>query len=202
MIDLEVNLKRIVSVLDDLQIPYFIGGSVASSLIGTFRHTNDIDIVAELSKERSVQLHSEIKSEFYIDLDTVYEAIHTNSSFSILHLKTMMKTDIFLKKRDAWSNEAFDRRKKTSFVINDKPLALFMPSVEDMILQKLIWFQLTGGASERQWNDVKSMIKVRANEIDYRYLFKWSDWLQITEILDQAVAEYESEMELTLEKEG
>jgi hypothetical protein len=41
-------LKKIVDVLEDLQIPYFVTGAVASIAYGEPRLTNDIDIVADL----------------------------------------------------------------------------------------------------------------------------------------------------------
>lgn len=40
------TLTPIVDVLEQLAIPYHIGGSVASSIYGEFRPTQDVDIVA------------------------------------------------------------------------------------------------------------------------------------------------------------
>jgi hypothetical protein len=42
------TLTPIVEVLDQLALPYHVGGSVASSLYGQFRPTQDVDIVADI----------------------------------------------------------------------------------------------------------------------------------------------------------
>ena len=39
---------QVGAVLDTLQVPYLIGGSLASSLVGLPRATQDVDLVAEL----------------------------------------------------------------------------------------------------------------------------------------------------------
>ena len=194
MLDLNTTLSKVVSIFDSLEIPYFIGGSVASSLLGIFRHTNDIDLVGAFTGNEADAFHQAVKSDFYIDYETFLEAIKTETSFSILHLETMIKVDVFIKKRDAWSNQAFSRRKKTAFGDDLNPIEIYLPSVEDMILQKLIWFELSGGKSERQWNDVKNMIKLKANQINYLYLFQWGGFLKLMNQLDQVILEVESEL--------
>jgi len=45
-LDLSVSLAKL---LDDIGVPYVIGGSVASSLIGEPRSTVDIDIAVQLT---------------------------------------------------------------------------------------------------------------------------------------------------------
>ena len=43
-----VVTAKVTSVLEKLAIPYFIGGSLASTLYGMVRATQDSDIIAEL----------------------------------------------------------------------------------------------------------------------------------------------------------
>ncbi len=47
---IEVTI-RVTQVLEKLNIPYFIGGSLASTLYGMVRTTQDSDIVAEMQLE-------------------------------------------------------------------------------------------------------------------------------------------------------
>jgi hypothetical protein len=47
---IDVVLK-VIAVLEELEIPYLIGGSFASSLYGIVRSTNDTDIVAALKPQ-------------------------------------------------------------------------------------------------------------------------------------------------------
>jgi hypothetical protein len=50
---IEVTI-RVTQVLEKLNIPYFIGGSLASTLYGMVRTTQDSDIVAEMRLEHLV----------------------------------------------------------------------------------------------------------------------------------------------------
>lgn len=43
-------------------------------------------------------------------------------------------------------------------------------SPEDTILHKLRWFQMGGGVSERQWNDILGVLQVQASRLDLAYL--------------------------------
>jgi len=44
-------LASLFAVLDEMEIRYFAGGSVASSIHGIARYTQDVDIVADLAPE-------------------------------------------------------------------------------------------------------------------------------------------------------
>jgi hypothetical protein len=43
-----------------------------------------------------------------------------------------------------------------------------------------------GGISERQWNDLLSVLKVQANTLDYDYLRHWAAELGIADLLLRA----------------
>ena len=145
--------QRVVQEFERLDIRYFVGGSLASSLHGIPRATQDVDIVAEIKTGHIPKLVDALEKEFYIDADMIKDAIQTRMSFNIIHLATMFKVDIFVLKNDMASQEEMERRKH--YQISDAPdQMLFLASAEDIILHKLYWFQLGGGVSERQWNDV------------------------------------------------
>ena len=44
-------VARIVAVFDELSVPYVVGGSLASSVYGIPRATQDVDLVADLRLE-------------------------------------------------------------------------------------------------------------------------------------------------------
>ena len=47
------GFTRVIEVLDRLKIPYFVGGSLASSVHGKSRPTMDADIVADIQAEQT-----------------------------------------------------------------------------------------------------------------------------------------------------
>jgi hypothetical protein len=183
---------QIVQVFDRLNFPYFVGGSLASSLHGVPRATQDVDIVTDIKIEHIPQFVKAFESEFYIDADMIRDAIQHRTSFNIIHLETMFKVDIFILKPDNASQEEMRRRKQ--YQVSDVPLQmLFLASAEDIILHKLYWFQLGGGVSERQWNDVLGVIRVQYEKLDHIYLEKAAHQRGVLALLQKALKEVEVE---------
>lgn len=171
-------------ILDDLDIPYLVGGSIASSIYGEPRATQDIDIVAEL-KDRHVQpLIAATQNAFYIAEEDVLRAVSRLSSFNIIHLETMTKVDIFVLGADALDREEMRRRQSRSVAGTQ----LVVATPEDIVLQKLIWFWKGGGVSDRQWRDVLGVLKVQAERLDWDYLKHWAESLKLSDLLQRAKA--------------
>jgi hypothetical protein len=57
------------------------------------------------------------------------------------------------------------------------------------VLQKLLWYQLGGNISERQWRDVQGILKVQAGALDEEYLQRWAAELNLTDLLNDARAD-------------
>lgn len=178
-------IEIVAAIFDRLSITYLIGGSVASGIHGVYRYTNDIDFVADIPIEKVTPLVGALK-DFYADDEMILDAVETNTSFSILHLELMIKVDVFLKEHDAWSDEVW-RRREFAEVSTDGEVKAFLPSSEDAILQKIRWFVLGNGVSDRQWGDILGMLKARANKLDYAYLRAWASRLGLLDLLEKAM---------------
>jgi hypothetical protein len=74
---------RLASALDGLRVPYAVGGSLASSLHGVPRATNDVDIVADLRTAHVDRFVSAIEEHFYVDAEMVRGAVADRSSFNV-----------------------------------------------------------------------------------------------------------------------
>jgi hypothetical protein len=182
-------LKPFIKVLDKLSISYYIGGSLASSIYGLPRSTMDIDIVANIQSFHISHLKHNLESEFYIDEDMIKEAIDRLSSFNLIHLETAMKIDVFIQKRDSYQDSALNRKQKDTLVENDKSSEFYFSSPEDIILNKLLWYEKGNRVSERQWLDVLGVIKVQGNSLDKDYLTNWAKKLDIYSLLVDAFTE-------------
>jgi hypothetical protein len=86
---------KVTSILESLQIPYFISGSLASSFHGMVRTTQDADVVAKLDLLNAAELAAALQDDFFVDEQMVADAVRRHSSFNILHRKTMFKVDLF-----------------------------------------------------------------------------------------------------------
>jgi len=186
---IEVTLK-VTHVLETLGIPYLIGGSLASTLYGMVRTTQDSDIVAEMKPEHLQPFVSALQDEFYLDEEMIAESIQRHSSFNIIHRETMFKVDVFIPSPRPFLQSQLIRAQMQTFLFDTEVSAKFA-SPEDVILAKLEWYRLGGEVSERQWRDVLGVLKTRAGELDLEYLRKWANELKIIDLLECVLREVE-----------
>ncbi len=178
--------QQIAQTFERFGIRYLVGGSLASSLHGIPRATQDVDIVADIKLNQVVSLVEALKADFYIDADMIREAIRSRSSFNIIHLATMFKADIFVLKPDNASQQEMMRREQ--YQISDDPKnQLYLATAEDVIINKLYWYHMSGGTSERQWNDVLGVIQVQSDQLDYVYLKQAAQQRGVSELLEQVL---------------
>jgi hypothetical protein len=184
---MEVTL-RVTDLFEKLSVPYLIGGSLASTLYGMVRTTQDSDIVAEMRLEHVLPFVSALQDEFYIDDEMIAEAIRRKSSFNIIHRATMFKVDVFIPRPRPFLQSQLARARRQTFTFDTEVSAKFA-SPEDTVLAKLEWYRLGGEVSDRQWRDVLGVLKTRAGELDLDYLRKWAGELNVGDLLERALKE-------------
>ena len=183
------TLRHMVGILEALDIPYLVGGSVASVALSEPRSTNDVDIVVDLREENVVDFLVALEDDFYAEEEMIRDAISLKSSFNLILLRTMIKVDVFVREANAWTESEFSRKHQLDLGITGEPILAWLPSAEDVILQKLAWYRLGGEVSERQWRDVQGVLKVQAENLDYDYLKKWAIFRNVSDLLLRAVHE-------------
>ena len=184
---IEVTLK-VTGVFELLGIPYVIGGSLASTLYGMVRTTQDSDIVAEMRREHLQPFVSALQDEFYIDEEMIADSIEHQSSFNIIHRETMFKVDVFIPRPRPFLQSQLARAQRQTFTFESELSAKFA-SPEDTILSKLEWYRMGGEVSDRQWRDILGVLKTRAGELDLEYLKKWARELKVGDLLKLALDE-------------
>lgn len=182
---LEVTLK-VTRVLEKLNIPYYISGSLASVLYGMVRTTQDADIVAEMRSEHIPFFALALKDEFYLDEEMMADAIEHYSSFNLIHRESMFKVDIFIPHPRRYQQSQFLRVKRQTFEPEADMSACFA-SAEDVILSKLEWYRMGGEVSERQWRDILGVLKAQAGELDWNYLRQWAKELGLNDLLERVL---------------
>ena len=179
---------QMATVMDELGVPYLVGGSIASSIYGDPRATQDIDMVAALRPAHIDQLVSSLSDAFYVDAQDILEAIERGSSFNVIHLETMTKVDVFVAGTTDMDREEMRRRRQMRLSPNlEYKLSVATP--EDVILQKLVWYRKGGSISDRQWRDVLGVIKVQVERLDWDYLELWAKQMMLLDLLHLAMEE-------------
>jgi hypothetical protein len=128
-----------------------------------------------------------LEQDFYVDRDMVADAVRRRASFNIIDLKTMFKVDVFVSDRSPLLLEEMARRQPLE--LGDPPQRVHVCSAEDIIVHKLDWYEKGARVSERQWNDLLGVLKVRAGQLDLAYLRRWCQALGLEDLLDRALAE-------------
>ena len=179
-------VARLARTFEDLAIRYVVGGSLASSLYGIPRATQDVDLVAEIELPHVEALTNSLAGEFYVDAGMIRDAIQRRASFNVVHLATMFKADIFIPRGDPWSHQELSRARGEQFDTPDGTVTIRFASAEDTLLHKLIWYRLGNEVSDRQWGDVLGVLKVQSGSLDRDYLELWARSLNVSDLLGRA----------------
>jgi hypothetical protein len=188
MNELREAFDPVANAFEALQIDYRVGGSVASSRFGVARTTLDIDVVADIRSEHIDSFVARLAATYYVDAESIREAIARQRSFNVIHLRTMIKVDVFVLKRRAFDRFAFTRPRAEPIGEDHSRLFKFL-SPEDMILLKLEWFRAGGGESRRQWQDVLGILRMQRGRLDLEHLRRWAPSLEVDDLLERALAE-------------
>jgi hypothetical protein len=185
--DIIQALTPVVEALEAQGVPYCVGGSVASSVHGRARATQDIDVVADLTLAQVAPFVQHLQSDYYVDAGMVQDAIRRRGSFNVLHNGTGVKVDIFVKKTGTFADQEMQRATLGLLAPGTRPFVL--ASSEDMVLAKLDWWQQGGGHSTRQWSDLVEILKRQQAQLDRAYLQQMATQLGIAPLLAQALAD-------------
>ena len=158
-------LKSVCTKLEALNLPYMLSGSLAMSFYTVGRNTQDIDIVIELNESQVEQFLSVFNNHYYHQPSIIVE-IKKRGMFNIIDFETGMKVDFILRKPSEYAQVAFARRQ----VSHTFGFAVWVVSLEDLILAKLMWIQSI--FSDRQVNDIRTLL-LNPN-VDLAYLKEWS----------------------------
>ncbi len=178
-------LLYVAGLLERLGIPYHVGGSVASSAHGMYRASADVDFVIDPTTDQLDALAGALETEFYVSRAAVAEALARRSTFNAIHDLTSFKIDFFIKGSAPFDSEEL-RRSIRQIVGAERTRAVLLKSPEDTILRKLEWYRRGGGVSERQWQDVLSILAAMRGQLDEQHLDLWSRELQVADLLERA----------------
>jgi hypothetical protein len=179
---------QVIAILEELQIPYVIGGSLASTFHGVARATLDADIVADIQFEHLPLLVARLQDDFYISADALRDALVHHGSFNVIHLTALFKVDIFIPKPRAF--EAAQLANGVCGLLNpESEQRVRIASAEDTILIKLEWYRLGNALSDRQWQDIIGIMRVQTYRLDLDYMRRMALELGVSDLLENALLE-------------
>jgi hypothetical protein len=177
---------RVTTVFESLGVPYLVGGSLASSLHGRPRATQDVDLVADLRAVHVAALVEALRETFYLDESAIREAVERRSTFNLIHLSTLFKVDVFVAGDDPPTRRELERRQRYRLAAGPGG-EVAIASPEDIVIQKLHWFRLGDHVSDRQWGDAMSVLEVRGDALDLSYMRELAAELDVLDLLERAL---------------
>lgn len=179
---------RVTAVLEALGVDYLVGGSLASSLHGRPRATQDVDLVADLQPEHVAGLVTELREAFYLDEPAIREAVERRSTFNLIHLDTLFKVDVFVAGDDPPTRRELERRQRYRLAAGPAG-EVAIASPEDIVIQKLHWYRLGDHVSDRQWGDALNVLEVRGDALDLSYMRDLAKEMNVLDLLERALGE-------------
>lgn len=172
-IELEI-LCDVVARLEGAGFAYMLSGSLAMSYYATPRMTRDIDLVVEIREDETDTLRVAFEDGYYVP-DDLRESFGGSGMFNLVHIASVVKVDMIVRKDDAFRRHEFGRRTRAGIGAFEAWIA----SREDLILSKLVWAR--DADSEQQRRDVRNLLP----GADMAYLLHWAPSLGVDDLLDR-----------------
>lgn len=154
-----------------LGVPWAATGSIASTLYGEVRSTNDIDIIVLLDQSAVEALpHIFPETEFYcppVDVIEVERNRERRGHFNLIHHATGWKADIYLSSNDPLHAWALRNRR----AVENEGVSIWLAPPEYVIIKKLEF--LREGGSEKHVRDIRGMLAL--SDVDRAFLEKEID---------------------------
>ena len=168
-----------IDALESVAVPYMVVGSLSSNLYGIPRSTKDADFVLELGETPIKELVDRLGPEFKLDPQLSFETVTCTSRYIITTAKGIFRLEMFLLSDDPHDKERFARRRRSEVLGRNA----VVPTPEDVVVTKLRWSRQ--GQRSRDLDDVRDVIAVQGDNLDWDYIHRWCDEHDTRPLLDE-----------------
>ncbi len=182
--NLEDAVLAVLAGLNRLAVPYMLVGSFSSNTYGIPRATQDADFVVQVEAEGVRRIVEQLGPPFRLEPQVTFETITATTRYAVEVTGTAFTIEFFLLSDDPHDKQRFVRRQEVE--LPGHRAAATMPTAEDVVITKLRWFKSARRAKD--FDDVRGIIAVRGDRLDWNYLHHWSDLHGTRELLEQALA--------------
>jgi hypothetical protein len=116
--------------------------------------------------------------ELRLDPQATFETITESQRYECQLRGTPFKIELFLLTADGYDRLRFSRRYQVATPFG----AIWVPTAEDVVVNKLLW--VLRARRIKDTDDVRNVIGVQQRNIDWNYVYHWSDQHGTRELLD------------------
>ena len=174
-------VTQVLDVLESLQIPYMIVGSLASTQYGISRSTKDADIVVELGSRPIQTITRQLSGEFQLNPQIMFETVTGTTRHLVNIPEIPFVIEFFRLSSEDYDQKRFARRRRMP--INQFGREAWLLTPEDVIVTKLRWAQRA--ARGKDADDVRDVITVQEEFLDWDYIHGWCEQHGTRELLQE-----------------
>jgi hypothetical protein len=169
----------VIDGLEALQVPYMLVGSFSSNYYGIPRSTKDADFMVHIDPQAISHLAERLGPRFQLHSQLSFETVTMTTRSIIQVVDTLFKIELFYLGDDPHDQERFRRRVRVPSLNR----VISLPTPEDVIITKLRWCH--GGRRSKDWEDVRNVIAVQSDRLDWAYIQRWCDQHGTRALLDE-----------------
>ena len=173
----------VLKVIDSLNVigaPYIVTGSLARNVYSTPRSTLDADFVVEMDSQQLSTFFAMLNADFRRDPQTAFETVTGKTQHKLCFRKSNFLIEIFeADPSDPHERSRFERRRAGEM----EGRTAFIPTAEDVIVQKLRWFKQIRRTKDR--DDARDVMVHQWNVLDWSYIERWCQEHQTLFLLEE-----------------
>lgn len=175
-------LISLILALEHAEVPYMIVGSYSSNFYGIPRSTMDADLVIRLDHDDWGKLSSLLPSNLERELQSSFEMVTSTRKELIKVKDSPFEIELFHLSNDAHDSTRFERRQNVEIMPG---VNAYLPTAEDVIVQKLRWCH--GAKRAKDFADVVAVLQVQdPRSLDWSYIEDWCSQHQTLDLLAEA----------------
>lgn len=169
----------VIDYLNEHEVPYMLVGSLATNFYCVPRSTEDGDVVVQTSVTELAQRIRQADSSIKFDPQISFESVTATRKIVLRTSEHSFEIELFQLSDDDHDLARFGRRIQAATLGRN----VWIASLEDMIVTKLRWSLHVG--REKDISDVRNLIGVQREIVDWPYVESWCDRHGTREILER-----------------
>lgn len=176
----------VILALNQAGTPFMVVGSFSRNYYAFPRSTNDADIVIHCDPSQQERLFASLPPGITADPQASFEMV-TGTRRLILSVDASdFKIELFTLSHDPHDRARFERK----VAVQIAGFNCFLPTAEDVIIQKLRWSRIALRAKD--YEDARDVTAVQGRTLDLDYIREWADQHGTRDLFEEIYRSVES----------